>query len=457
MWDYIGLQYKQDGNGSFYMDSPDWDGFKKDQYKDKKIVIRGNQNYLESVQEEDKPLRIKSLCSNWLKMQNVVCLIGAGASFDVGCSLSDMTKIVELSLDDENLRNFFTKRFNNERGNFEDNLSRLVALSNVLRSEEITQLEDDITHDKIDELLKVIQATILYCCNLKLPDSFSNDDTHRNFIRKLIGRSDRQLSRVKLITTNYDTLLEQAMDSLGVLYMDSFVGTVNRKFDTSCYGLDYYYPGEQSTGSVARYDKFLHLYKIHGSINWWSESDSDRLVWKNIDDSILGYYEKKGTLKNTEQINKAKNLLDNKWLGIQPTNMKYSETMNMPYSHLFRYFANAVRESQTVCFVIGYSFGDKHINNVIYDALASPSFNLVIVAPSLSEEACKILQSEELDRVYWFGGKLGEFKNFVKDVMPDLAEIETETKINELMKKLKTIEPKQTSQDEQDDDEDLPF
>ena len=426
-----------------------------------KAVFQGAKNYLQgfiksSQSDEDNDaaenqdlvqLRLKSLCANWLKMQNVVCLIGSGASYGIGCLLKDMKQIVKQYLNHKkkNLVSLFNQFFPDSESNFEKSLSKLVSVSMVLEDENL--VIQGISKNDLDELIKIIQGVVFYCCNLKLPELETNDlkyDTHRHFVRKLIGRADPKLNRVKLVTTNYDTLLEQAMDSLGVLYMDSFIGTVNRKFDTSCFGLDYYYPGEQSAGAVARYDKFLHLYKIHGSINWWSTHDkttntnSEILTWRNVTESAVGFFQplSESSPLSTHQIGSidaAIKLMENQWMGIQPTSVKYSETMNMPYSHLFRYFANALKEPQTVCFVIGYSFGDTHINKLIYDALANPSFNLVIVAPSLSEGIQKILETEQLERVYWFAGNYGKFENFVKDIMPDLAEVEMELKIRKML------------------------
>ena len=81
---------------------------------------------------------------------------------------------------------------------------------------------------------------------------------------------DSNLGRTHLFTLNYDTLFEQAIELLGIQYFDGFSGRANSHFDPSVYGLDIYYPGELSEGRVRRFDKFLHFYKLHGSIHWES-------------------------------------------------------------------------------------------------------------------------------------------------------------------------------------------
>src|SRR5690606_1365205 len=56
-----------------------------------------------------------------------------------------------------------------------------------------------------------------------------------------------------------------------IQYFDGFSGRVNAKFEPSLYGLDLYYPGDTSEGRVRRFDKLVHLYKLHGSIHWQHE------------------------------------------------------------------------------------------------------------------------------------------------------------------------------------------
>src|SRR6202011_985603 len=90
---------------------------------------------------------------------------------------------------------------------------------------------------------------------------------HEELLRRILLRSTT-LPRAKIFTLNYDLLLERALDNLGVLYFDGFLGTVNRTLRAESYHYDLYYPGETTEGRVSRVDRVLHLYKLHGSINW---------------------------------------------------------------------------------------------------------------------------------------------------------------------------------------------
>lgn len=107
------------------------------------------------------------------------------------------------------------------------------------------------------------------------PASTSDVAPHLAFLAKLVAR-DSNLGRAHLFTLNYDTLFEQALELIGIQYFDGFTGRANARFDPSVYGLDIYYPGEVAEGRVRRFDKFLHLYKLHGSIHWRVQGDEIR-------------------------------------------------------------------------------------------------------------------------------------------------------------------------------------
>ena len=62
---------------------------------------------------------------------------------------------------------------------------------------------------------------------------------------------------------------------------------------------------------------------------------------------------------------------------IYPTPMKQNASFGSPYSDLFREFQARIVRDQSVLVVVGYSFNDEHVNNLIYQALTIPTFRLV--------------------------------------------------------------------------------
>ena len=62
---------------------------------------------------------------------------------------------------------------------------------------------------------------------------------------------------------------------------------------------------------------------------------------------------------------------------IYPTPLKQNASFSSPYADLFREFHRNIVADQSVLFTIGYSFGDDHINSIIFQALTVPNFKLI--------------------------------------------------------------------------------
>ena len=267
----------------------------------------------------------------------------------------------------------------------------------------------DAKSEDLDECLHHATRALARAC--QLPTSGKEDGlaVFKALVRKLLTRP-LNLKRVNVFTLNYDTLVEQASDAEGVVLLDGFVGTQRRIFRPESYEQDLYFPAETTEGRVHRFDRVLHLYKLHGSITWTANEPS-------IDDPYgvqAGVFDQDGKQP----------------LLIYPTPAKYGETLGSPYSELFRRFAAALARPQSVLFVIGYGFGDEHVNAVIRQALAVPSFTLVIVDPAPKSDFVKTLR-EQKDRRVWIaeGPRLGTLAGFVEHVLPDLRDEEIRKKV----------------------------
>ena len=115
---------------------------------------------------------------------------------------------------------------------------------------------------------------------------------------------------------------------------------------------------------------------------------------------------------------------------IYPTPSKYGDALAMPYSELFRRFAVTVARPQSVLFVIGYGFGDDHVNAIIRQAFAIPSFTLVVVDPHPSSEFVKKLRGLRDQRIWIVQGDLlGTLSGFVANVLPDLLDEEIRKRV----------------------------
>lgn len=269
----------------------------------------------------------------------------------------------------------------------------------------------DVHSAVVDECLK--RATLGLATLCRLPSTTADPlglASYKALLHKVLTRP-LNLKRLNVFTLNYDTLVEQAADSEAVVLVDGFVGAVRRTFRPGSYDHDLYFPAETTEGRVHRLDRVLHLYKLHGSITWTAEEPS----WDNPYGVVAGS-DSRGDAP----------------LLIYPTPAKWGEALGMPYSELLRRFAAAIVRPQSVLFVIGYGFGDEHICAIVRQALAVPSFTLVIVDPEPAGRFVTTLLQQKDRRVWVFSGKtFGTFSGFVRYALADLRDQGIRTKVAE--------------------------
>ena len=254
--------------------------------------------------------------------------------------------------------------------------------------------------DDIRRCLDNVNKALANVLDLPLPGKEDGLEIFKVFLRKLLTRP-LNLKRASLFTLNYDTLLEKAADAEGIFLVDGFAGTLRRVFRPETYDQDLYFPAQTTEGRVHRYDRVLHLYKLHGSLAWMSEEPS---------------------LDNPFGISAGNRPFGDSPI-IYPTPSKFGDVLGMPYAELFRRFAGAVVRPQSTLFAIGYGFGDEHVNAIIRQAFAVPSFTMVVVAPTVDNHFVSTVRSKGDSRLWVLSGEtLGTFAGFVAHAMPDLRE-----------------------------------
>lgn len=176
-------------------------------------------------------------------------------------------------------------------------------------------------------------------------------DDHAAFVSALFDRSQAGIAErrraVRLFTTNYDTLIEDAL-ALGCFsYWDGFSG------GAVAYRCHRYGDDEPNSGDRA------HVIKLHGSIDWHLASD-DR-VWRVRDGDV--YPEKSSRVL------------------IYPQSTKYLATQRDPFAAQFDLLRRALSaRNENVFFTCGYSFGDEHINQEMELALQRSENKTTLVA-----------------------------------------------------------------------------
>lgn len=299
---------------------------------------------------------------------------------------------------------------------------------NLMGGSELTIVKSDLVR-----LIKEVTGSLTILLNLPKSGMEEPLRSHRKFIKKVLTRP-LNLRRANLFTLNYDTLIEQARDTEGSVLVDGFVGTLRRVFRPESYDIDFYFPAQTTEAGAHRFDRAIHLYKLHGSITR-HRCEPD---WENP----FGLY---ATFYN-QDCHTADVL-------IYPSPLKYGQALGMPYFEFFRRFGNAFAQPQSALFVIGYGFGDDHVNALIRQALAIPSFTLVVVDPEPKNDFVSRLEKLQDERVWIVKGwGLGTFERFVEKLLPDLREEEIDAKVMKTFKGLSLPFGRKSEDAEEDSD-----
>lgn len=332
-----------------------------------------------------------------MKLDHVLFLFGNGASIYAG---SKDTKGFHISniIADARYKDIYevSKSVDVDGLGMEEQLNRLIIIRaffkiiNDEREQLVTQLIDEIKAQLIGDFVNSIDYREL--------------TYHKMLIYKL--RNYGCLSRTKVFTTNYDLAFEHSLDALAVDYTDGFTGFVNRQFD----------PRTLINSAKAT------LIKIHGSVNWVEEETKIKELQPRF---IAG----KACIDDTKPVL------------IYPTSNKLYQTYSTPYSELMRYMLNEMVTERNVILVMGYKYGDEHINEILYKALQNPQ-NVFYFFQYGEAKGCDFIDtmiqlSESMPNINVISGKiLASFEWFVKFLLPATPEKSEEERALELLQKV---------------------
>jgi hypothetical protein len=428
---------------------------------------------LAPLSDKDARLRLNALIAEWLRMENLVVLAGAGTSVTSGGKTmlgleKEVLEIIKLLPGVPasvgpiiNARTATPAAGASPKISFEEWLSYLANASFIGASQtspfsgvQWRGIENPTQADLVwlvDQVGKAIFAE----CALTLADSGTTATQiapHLAFLAKLVAR-DSNLGRAHVFTLNYDTIFEQALELLGIQYFDGFTGRADARFDPSVYGLDIYYPGEVAEGRVRRFDKFLHFYKLHGSIHWQVRDGELRARHPDLHE-VKKYrgQDAAGKAKTLQELTKGLPTI-----GILPTANKFVQTLTMPFAHLFRSFQIRLSAPQTFLLVLGYGFGDDHVTHIIESSLMNPSLVMLVVEPNpnsptiervrrykeLGKRAFVLTSTETAFNATKF--KLATFDDFAHTIMPDVQWLDDFLRLRRFEKQIQASVGDQTN------------
>ena len=288
-------------------------------------------------------------------------LIGAGCSFCAGLPLTDkLTNGVlesdQVDVTSKNILQAVSKRFTDStEANIEDFLSEIIDLFTIAdrRSDKgapnsaVDLGDEEYTANQLRDASVQIKRAIACLIGREVVI-----ECHREFVAAVhrplrVGRQNSS-HPVDYLVLNYDTIIEDALALEGISYADGMKGGLSAWWEPQTF---------KEPGLSAR------VIKLHGSIDWQQHPNSrlPRRVNPNI------------RLQNQENVP----------LLIWPSAMKYQETQLDPFAQLMDQARQSIKTSrnlQRLLVICGYSFGDKHINFEIENALRESNGNLTVVA-----------------------------------------------------------------------------
>lgn len=250
--------------------------------------------------------------------------------------VAGLTKVIAKALssgDPENPKSWdkivqIIKEDGGDGGNIELVLSRIRIFASVAGNGNVRGLTKDALTALDTEVCKVISREVAR----SLP---AKDTPYHNLA--IWSRSIRRERPVHLFTTNYDLLMEQALEESSTPYFDGFIGARKAFFDLGAVEDESLLP-----------PRWARLWKIHGSLNWRLENETD-------------------VIRTDEKTDKQSYL-------IYPSHLKYDQSRKMPYLAMLDRLKAFLLAPSSLLFICGYSFADEHINDVICRSLeANPT------------------------------------------------------------------------------------
>jgi hypothetical protein len=281
-------------------------------------------------------------------------LIGAGApvSINVGegkewkpliPDISGLTKIVVSKLADDEQAAY--KKIEKDVGseNIELILSRIRSLADVIGEAKVHDFDASAFNKLSTKICKEIKEVV----SQQLPQG---ENPFSNLVSWING-INRDYA-VEVFTTNYDLLLEEALERTRTPYFDGFSGSKAAFFD----------PSTISSNNLPA--RWVRLWKLHGSINWSKNEYGEITRGAGNDDGTMVY----------------------------PSHIKYDQTQAAPFSSLFERLKNFMLEPDSLLLTAGFSYADAHITNKLDECLSANGSSAIIAFQfkNLAEENCAL-------------------------------------------------------------------
>lgn len=225
---------------------------------------------------------------------------------------------------------------NGDELNDEFNLENF--LSNILAYEKFVPEEDK---EKFNNTKNAILDIIIKATSYNYD---SNTFNHVKFLN-VLSKLTKPENKLNLVTTNYDTLLEDAAESMKWTVFDGFSFSQTPQFDSTMFdwNLVKEVPNVKTNENIYK-TNVVNLLKIHGSLTWERSESGKNIIRHN-----------KNSVRNP--------------IMVFPSSNKYAQSYQEPYFDLFNKFQNLLHKPNTLLITTGFSFADNHIARMIISAI----------------------------------------------------------------------------------------
>lgn len=356
-------------------------------------MTQGTSDYFQSNSDFEKQLPLlKDKIRELFNLKNINFLFGSGTSNGAIPTMDGLFKELKFDKEKEIAEKEEFERIVNKVGkSLEATLEVMYSARTYYDGIQTDDENVEEFKELYNRLIHRIEEYIFNSINVDMTKETSKNvlECYKTFYQKIALRN-KDLSRIRVFTTNNDLFNETALDSLNIHYINGFGGGLRKYFNPALFNYTWSKRMDTSIDKYEPVENMVYLYKIHGSINW-QETEHKMNNYFNIEEL------------SPQQLSPEKSVL------VYPTPTKQDKSLGVPYVDLFREFQNKLLEPHSVLFVIGYGFNDRHVNDIIYRALATNStINVVIFGkkPADDEKARKPIFFINDNRIFTISGKV---------------------------------------------------
>lgn len=228
-------------------------------------------------------------------------------------------------------------------------------LSRLIMHNQFVSKDKDKWDDSQSAIFDIIKKETSY--------DYDKDVFRHTALINILSKKLASENKLSVVTTNYDTLIEDAAESMKYTVFDGFSFSRTPHFDDDMFEwhLSKHVSDVKTRENIYK-KNVLDLLKIHGSLTWRMSKSGENVI--RLDKHAPG-----------------------EAVMIFPSSNKYMQSYEEPYFELFARFQDLLKRPNTLLLTTGFSFADNHISRMIIQAVShNPGLSTLITDYSLDSD-----------------------------------------------------------------------